>query len=74
MRAGFHHGTSSRAPTAPATTGEPGGVEAPSSWRDRFTLIRMTVAFFFPWPFLTKDLEARAARRAVRLTHRTPPS
>jgi hypothetical protein len=37
-----------------------------TSWRDGFTLVRMAVAFFFPWPFLTKNLEVSARRRATR--------
>ncbi|QNK79362.1 hypothetical protein [Nakamurella sp. PAMC28650] len=36
----------------------------PRSWKDAFILIRMGVAFFFPWPFLTKRLEVDAERRA----------
>lgn len=41
--------------------------EKPRSWKDSFTLIRMGVAFFFPWPFLTKRLEKTAERRATQL-------
>jgi hypothetical protein len=38
----------------------------PTPWGDRFTLIRMGMAFFLPWPFLTKKLELSAERRALR--------
>lgn len=63
MRAQSRHGA--KAATPPAVASPTG---ASTSWRDRFTLIRMGVAFFFPWPFLTKNLEVRAERRARRRT------
>lgn len=40
------------------------------SWRDALTLIRMGVAFFIPWPFMSKALWVDAQSRARRLGDR----
>ncbi|MET3808316.1 hypothetical protein ABIB25_005345 [Nakamurella sp. UYEF19] len=41
-----------------------------TSWRDALTLIRMGVAFFIPWPFMTRGLVASAQLRAQRAGER----
>ncbi len=51
----------------PAGTSKPMPESTPQTWRDAVTLIRMGVAFFFPWPFMTEDLVRSAERRAQHL-------
>ena len=53
-------------PNPPAT---PEGTQV-QSWRDALTLIRMGVAFFIPWPFLSKALLVDAQSRAEHLGDR----
>jgi hypothetical protein len=38
-----------------------------SSWRDILSVLRMGLAFLFPWPFGTKGLKAEVATRAMHL-------
>lgn len=44
---------------------------AVSSWRDVLTLVRMGLAFLFPWPFMTNRLETAVESRARRLAARS---
>jgi hypothetical protein len=54
-------------------TGDQPPITAPSpSWRDTLTVIRMGLAFLFPWPFGTKGLKAAVATRALRLRAPSP--
>lgn len=52
----------------PAATSAPTGDRShsilPSSWHDVVTVIRMGLAFLFPWPFGTNGLKADVAARA----------
>ena len=43
-----------------------------SGLRKGLTVLRMGLAFFFPWPFLTEKLEATVAERAGK--HHPRPS
>jgi hypothetical protein len=63
--------TSTPAPTAatPNPPAAPPGAQV-QSWRDALTLIRMGVAFFIPWPFMSKALWVDAQSRAQHLGDR----
>lgn len=53
--------------TPAASNDRPEAIPPASGRRRTATLLRMVIAFFFPWPFGTDGLKAAVATRAGRM-------